>query len=285
MPGDPRVRQLLEEILESGSSPAEVCRACPELLPQVRDSWERVQVIQAEVRALFPESGFAVESGVAPPAGPVAELLTRVPARPAEDHGMTHSEEKAAFPELTSAEIAMVKPMATARDCVDGEIVFRAGQADIDFYIVESGAIEIQNPADRHRVIVVHHPRQFSGDIDLLTGRPVIVTAVARGKTRVLCVPCRHIRVLLNRVPSLGEKLITAFTRRRELLSQVGTLGLRVVGPGRCRDTNTVREFLYKNFVPFTWADTETEEGRGELAALGSPRKAPVIDCGNGRIL
>src|SRR5262249_41248194 len=60
---------------------------------------------------------------------------------------------------------------------------------------------------------------------------------------------------------------------------------LRVVGPGRCRDTNTVREFLYKNFVPFTWFETETEAGRRLHAALGSPRKTPVIECGNGRIL
>jgi thioredoxin reductase (NADPH) len=65
----------------------------------------------------------------------------------------------------------------------------------------------------------------------------------------------------------------------------MGGLGLRVVGPGRCRATSTVREFLYKNFVPFMWFDTETDAGRQVLAALGSPRKAPVIDCGNGRIL
>ncbi len=38
MPGDPRVRHLLEEILDSGSSPEEVCRACPELLPRKRCS-------------------------------------------------------------------------------------------------------------------------------------------------------------------------------------------------------------------------------------------------------
>src|SRR5262245_25251247 len=284
MPGDPRVRQLLEEILESGRSPAEVCRACPELLPQVRDSWERVQVIQAEVKALFPESGFAVESSVAPPAGRVAEL-PRLPDSPVEDNAMTHSEEEVAFPQLTSAEIAMVKPMATGRDCIDGEIIFRAGQADIDFYIVESGGIEIQNPKDDHRVIVVHRPGQFSGDIDLLTGRPVIVTAVARGRTRVLCVPCGYLRALLNRVPSLGEKLITAFTRRREHLSACGTLGLRVVGPGRCRDTNTVREFLHKNFVPFTWFDSASEKGRELFSAWGSPRKMPAIEVSNGRIL
>ena len=68
-------------------------------------------------------------------------------------------------------------------------------------------------------------------------------------------------------------------------MSQAGTLGLRVVGPGRCRDTNTVREFLYKNFVAFTWFDTETEAGQRVLVSLGSPRKTPVIECGNGRVL
>ncbi|HEV2971836.1 MAG TPA: cyclic nucleotide-binding domain-containing protein [Pirellulales bacterium] len=197
---------------------------------------------------------------------------------------MAHNED-VAFPQLTSTELALVRSMATARNYADGETIFRAGQAEIGLYIVESGQIEIQNPTDGHRVIVAHEPGQFSGDIDLLTGRPVIVTAVARGETRVLCIPGSHLRALLNRVPSFGEKLITAFTRRRELLSQMGTLGLRVVGPGRCRDTNTVREFLYKNFVPFTWFDSETEEGQRALTALGSPRKTPVIECGNGRVL
>jgi thioredoxin reductase (NADPH) len=197
---------------------------------------------------------------------------------------MAHIEE-VAFPQLTSTELAFIKPLATPCEYADGETIFRAGQADIDLYIVESGQIEIRNPTDGQRVIVAHGPGQFSGDIDLLTGRPVIVTGVARGETRVLRIPCGQLRALLNRVPSFGEKLITAFTRRRELLNQMGTLGLRVVGPGRCRDTNTVREFLYKNFVPFTWFDTETEEGQGALKALGSPRKTPVIECGNGRVL
>jgi thioredoxin reductase (NADPH) len=197
---------------------------------------------------------------------------------------MAHTEETA-FPHLTSAELALVKPLAKPCDYADGDLVFRAGQPDIDLYVVESGRMEIRNPTDADRVIAVHEPGHFSGDIDVLTGRPVIVTAVAQGPTRLLCVPNSQIRSLLNRVPSLGEKLILAFTRRRELLAQMGGLGLRVVGPGRCRGTSTVREFLYKNFVPFTWFDTETEAGKRMLVALGSPSKAPVIDCGNGHIL
>jgi thioredoxin reductase (NADPH) len=193
--------------------------------------------------------------------------------------------EETAFPRLTSAELALVKPLAKPCDYADGAVVFRAGQPDIDLYVVESGRMEIRNPTNGDRLIAVHEPGQFSGDIDVLTGRPVIVTAVAKGPTRLLCVPNSQLRSLLNRVPSFGEKLIIAFTRRRELLAQMGGLGLRVFGPGRCRATSTVREFLYKNFVPFTWFDTETEASRRGLAALGSPQKGPVIECGNGRIL
>jgi thioredoxin reductase (NADPH) len=190
-----------------------------------------------------------------------------------------------AFPQLSKAELEMVKPLVKTCDYADGEIIFHVGQAEIDLVIVESGEIEILNPTNGNERIVVHGPGQFAGDIDVLTGRPVIVTAKARGPTRVLSIPNDEIRSLLNRVPSFGEKLMMAFTQRRKLLMQSGTLGLRVVGPGRCRDTNTVREFLYKNFVPFTWFDSDTDEGRSVLVALGSPKKSPVIECGNGRVL
>src|ERR1051325_9270484 len=193
--------------------------------------------------------------------------------------------DETAFPRLTGAELALVQPLARPCDYADGDVVFRAGQPDIDLYVVESGRMEIRNPTDGGLVIAVHEPGHFSGDIDVLTGRPVIVTAVAKGPTRLLCVPHGQLRALLNRVPSLGEKLILAFTRRRELLAQLGGLGLRVIGPGRCRATSTVREFLYKNFVPFTWFDPETDDGRKILAKLGSPKKAPVIECTDGKVL
>src|ERR1700730_2075502 len=150
---------------------------------------------------------------------PRASVLSTYTPRLIKDYAMAQTEETA-FPRLTSAELALVKPLAKARDYADGEIVFRAGQPEIDLYVVESGQIEIRSPTDGDRLIAVHEPGHFSGDIDVLTGRPVIVTAVANGPTRLLCVPNGQLRTLLNRVSSLGEKLIIAFTRRRELLAQ-----------------------------------------------------------------
>jgi serine/threonine-protein kinase len=51
---DPRVERLLEELLESGGSPDEACRSCPELLPQVRSELARLRQLEHEVDAIFP---------------------------------------------------------------------------------------------------------------------------------------------------------------------------------------------------------------------------------------
>ena len=44
--------------------------------------------------------------------------------------------EEAVFPRLTSAELALVRPLAKPCDYADDDVVFRAGQPDIDLYVV-----------------------------------------------------------------------------------------------------------------------------------------------------
>ena len=54
MDGETRVRLLLEELLDSERTPEEVCRDCPELLPQVRSRWRRKLACDAQLDAMFP---------------------------------------------------------------------------------------------------------------------------------------------------------------------------------------------------------------------------------------
>ena len=198
---------------------------------------------------------------------------------------MDNPTEKQAFPVLTKEIVDAMRPFGTVEDCSDGCTLFKAGDADIDLLITLSGAMDILNPADQNKLITSHGPGQFAGDIDLLTRRPVIVNCVARGKSQVLRVPGGKIREMLNRIPGLGEKLLVALTVRRQLLTEMGKLGMRVIGPGTCKDTTVVREFLYKNFVPFTWFDTTTAAGKAEFASIGSPKKTPAIVKGDGGML
>jgi len=197
----------------------------------------------------------------------------------------TTTSDAIAFPQLDANDLASLRPLATSCSFEDGQTIFRVGDADLDLFVVESGAIEIVNPSDENRHVVTHGPGQFAGDIDLLTRRPVIVTAIARGPTRLMRIAGDRLREMLNKAPHVSEKLLVAAQERRRLLTQVGVLGLKVVGPGKCRDTMLVREFLFRNFVPFTWYDPTSERGKKLMATWGWPTKSPVIELGGGRLL
>lgn len=193
--------------------------------------------------------------------------------------------DKIAFPRLDASELAAIKPLAISCSFADGQTVFQAGDADLDLFVVESGAIEILNPSNDNQHVVTHGPGEFAGDIDLLTRRPVLVTCIARGRTTLMRVPGPRLRETMNKIPHIGEKLLIAAQERRRLEVGAGVLGLKVVGPGKCRDTMRVREFLFKNFVPFVWHDSASEQGKMLFANWGSPQKSPVVELAGGRLL
>ena len=63
MAENPRVQQLLDEILDSERTPEEVCGSCPELLPEVRRRWQEMRCVEAELEALFPTTDLAAGAG------------------------------------------------------------------------------------------------------------------------------------------------------------------------------------------------------------------------------
>jgi serine/threonine protein kinase/formylglycine-generating enzyme required for sulfatase activity/tetratricopeptide (TPR) repeat protein len=77
---DPRVEQLLEEISESGSTPEEVCRDCPTLLPEVRRRWLQMRILNAELDELFPAQPSSISEGRSPGGvpGPAANEATNL---------------------------------------------------------------------------------------------------------------------------------------------------------------------------------------------------------------
>jgi serine/threonine-protein kinase len=55
MADNPDVFALLEEMLESGRTPEDVCGDCPELLPEVRRRWKAFRLVDGSLAALFPD--------------------------------------------------------------------------------------------------------------------------------------------------------------------------------------------------------------------------------------
>jgi serine/threonine-protein kinase len=82
MNDNPRLRQLLDELLDSHATPEDVCRSCPEFLPEVRARWRAVCHVRAELDALFPAP--TVRGGGAPAPRPEGGALPQVPGHHAE---------------------------------------------------------------------------------------------------------------------------------------------------------------------------------------------------------
>ncbi len=180
-----------------------------------------------------------------------------------------------AFPKLGDAEIACLAGLAKRCSFEDGEVIFQAGQRNLPFYVVESGEIAIvDETGDRPKTIVVHGPGEFTGDVSLLTDRPAVVSAYARGACRAYCVSQGELRQVIQEIPDLSDKLIEAFQTRRMMLERSGFVGIRVFGHLGDPDATVIREFFDKNRVPHTWIDAdEPAEAAPPWRSWTSPRR------------
>ena len=187
-----------------------------------------------------------------------------------------------AFPSLTERQIETLSKYAKRRHFHHNDTLFQAGVSPATFFVVLSGAIEIlDHSGDEPRTIVVHEPGEFTGDIDILTRRVTVVSAVARGETDVLEVAPADIRRLIAEDPAMGDVILQAFIARREQLLESGFEGVRVIGSRDSRDTYRIREFLSRNQVPMRWLDVDTDPGAAELLRhFGVDAEAlPVVVC------
>ena len=89
------------------------------------------------------------------------------------------------FPTLDAAELAALEPMGTRRQVQAGDYLYRTGDSGYDFYVVLSGQVEILLETDGdERVIATHDRGRFLGELNLLTGLRVFVSAPCRGVRR-----------------------------------------------------------------------------------------------------
>jgi thioredoxin reductase (NADPH) len=144
----------------------------------------------------------------------------------------------------------------------------------------------VQETAAGPRLIAVHGPGRFLGDLSLLTGQTVLVTAVAATENEVLEVPVERLKELLAADQPLGDLILRAFILRRTLQANIGA-GLRIIGSRYDPDTRRLRDFASRNRIPHVWVDLEEDPQAWDLLrALGlTDAKAPIVIWKGQRVL
>jgi len=153
-----------------------------------------------------------------------------------------------------------------------GRDLFSPGDLDYDLILVLSGRVEVLDQADtpRERVLVGYGPRQFAGELNLITAEPALLTARVAAPSEVALVGREALRGVIARDPRLGDLIMNALVARRAVIIEAES-GARLIGSGGDPATRELREFLTRNRVPHRFIDLDRDD-----SAAASPDGRPL---------
>jgi thioredoxin reductase (NADPH) len=192
-----------------------------------------------------------------------------------------------AFPRLTEDQIRVLAELGERRRTEPGEVLYREGDLVEEFIVILEGKVAlVEEYGGEERVIGIHGPGRFLGEVNLLCRQSVFVTAVVREPGEVLVVPIERLRELVSRDAALADLILRAFLIRRYMLIRLGA-GFRIIGSRFSPDARRLREFAARNRLPHSWIDLEDDQhAETLLEELGvSPEETPVVILRGTRVL
>jgi thioredoxin reductase (NADPH) len=191
-----------------------------------------------------------------------------------------NTDDEVAFPTIDASEIAAIDALGKRRSVSAGEYLYREGDARYDFYVVLSGAVEIVVQSDgEERLVARFGSGQFLGELNLLSGQRVYVSARVAESGDVIDVPAAALRELFASRPKLADTILAAFLARRARLLRYASMAIRLVGSRFSPDSLRLREYLARNRIPHEFMDADRDARVERLLcdlAVG-PADLPVV--------
>jgi thioredoxin reductase (NADPH) len=156
---------------------------------------------------------------------------------------------------LSASQLALLAGLGEERTAAAGDVLFRVGDLRYPFIAIIEGEAAILDAAGQE--IVRHGASGFLGELNLLTGQTVYLTAVVTQAMRYIAVDRDVLRALLFEDGPLSDLLLSTFMARREALERFQGLGIEVIGPHSSAATMRIVEFARRNRLPHTWRDPE----------------------------
>jgi thioredoxin reductase (NADPH) len=186
-----------------------------------------------------------------------------------------------AYPVLSASELSEIAAFGTEQGMRVGQLLFEAGEASYDLFVVLEGEVEVVrfDGADA-AIIATYGPGGFVGELNLLTGQRRTVSCRVTVAGRVLVIAEAEFRRLMSGRPALAETVFTALVARRELLrSGEGAQAIRIVGSRYSPEAMSLRTFAEHSHLASAWIDVEdAEDVDALLSTMGlDARDIPAV--------
>ncbi len=180
-------------------------------------------------------------------------------------------------PILSASQLATLAELGEERTAAAGEVLYGVGDARYPFIAILEGEAVILDAAGDE--IVRHGPSGFLGELNLMTGQTVYLTAKATQPMRYLAVERDALRPLLFEDGPLGDILLSAFIARREALQQHQGIGLEILGPRSSPATRALLDYVRRARLPHTWRDPEHDADPTIAAIVAEipPEELPLV--------
>lgn len=169
-------------------------------------------------------------------------------------------------PTLSASQLATLIELGEERTADVGDVLYRVGDRDYPFIAIVEGEVAILDVGGNE--IVRHGASGFLGELNLLSGQTVFVTAVVIKPLNYIAVDREVLRSLLYEDGPLSDVVLSAFIARREALQRVQGIGVEIVGPHSSKATMRMLEFARSNRLPLTWRDPERADDPAAAALV-----------------
>jgi thioredoxin reductase (NADPH) len=176
---------------------------------------------------------------------------------------------------LSSSQLQTLAEHGEERAAEVGEKLYEIGDRTYSFIAIVEGEVAIVDAAGDE--IVRHGRSGFLGEMNLLSGQTVFLTAVVTEPLRYIAVDREVLRRLLFEDPSLSDLLLSAFVERREALQQREGIGIEIVGPSGSEGTRQTLDFARRLRLPHTWVDPGESEEAAALHEGAAPDEVPIV--------
>src|SRR5204863_990042 len=114
-----------------------------------------------------------------------------------------------ATPSLSASQLVTLAAAGEERRAGVGDVLYRVGDASYPFIAILEGEVAIVDAAGNE--IVRHGASSFLGELNLLSGQTVFVTALVTQPLRFIAVERERMRALLFEDGPLSDLVLSAF--------------------------------------------------------------------------
>ncbi|WP_416960850.1 FAD-dependent oxidoreductase [Streptomyces sp. Agncl-13] len=153
-----------------------------------------------------------------------------------------------------------------------GRNLYASGDSSYDLFLLRTAAVDLVRDAtaiEHERLIYHGGPGDFLGELNLLTGQHVYLTARVVSAGTVVRIGAATLRRVLAEQVDLADLLIEVFQERREIIRSAADSALEIVGRPDTAQTLELRTYVTQMLLPLSWLDATSASGLAMMRSVG----------------